>query len=420
MYKYQILKKINFQLIVSIAIVIASLLTYNFTVTFDSYLYLNSAEHIFSKNFILEYQWLREPGYPLILKLIAIFYQTDFIYVLVQSAMLSISFFLYYTVFFGNRSLSKLSKFLVMSIVLNPYYITWASTVLQVAPITLCLAMITFMINKNYEKIASRDILYWIAVNLFCLSIAFNIGAISIICNLIVFIKLSISSKILLKEIAIVSSVFLITAFAWLSYKEKVLSETKGIQSGWNTDYFSSANQLLLPIELNSLTKVLEHSTILTGLSNLGNRESESSGYVNLVYGASETCAIWYPTEFTYVATKIQESIQTTCSSKVINLIFSRFNFTGEILWQISSALVWFSFVWVFMYFKKKETYIIIPSFFLLASYSTLIFTIDRYILPIYLVGLFMFIRIFDHLIKNMNLFFQIKVLGKTKFPKTI
>jgi hypothetical protein len=104
----------------------------------------------------------------------------------------------------------------------------------------------------------------------------------------------------------------------------------------------------------------------------------------------------------------------------VINQIFSRFNFTGEILWQISSALVWFSFVWVFIYFKKKEAYIIIPSFLLLASYSTLIFTIDRYILPIYLVGLFMFIRIFDHLIKNMNLFFQIKVLGKTKFPKTI
>jgi hypothetical protein len=364
---------------------------------------------MFSKNFILEYQWLREPGYPLILKLIAIFYQTDFVYVFVQSAMLSISFFLYYTVFFGNVSLSKLSKFLIIFIVLNPYYITWASTVLQVAPITLCLAMITYMINKNYEYIASKDIIYWIAINLFCLSIAFNIGAISIICNLIVFIKHSVSRKILLKEMAIVSSIFLITAIAWLSYKEKVLSETKGIQSGWNTDYFSSANQLLLPIELNSLTKVLEHSTILTGLSNLGNRESESSGYVNLIYGASETCAIWYPTEFTYVATKIQESIQTTCSSKVINQIFSRFNFTGGILWQISSALVWLSFVWVFMYFKKKEAYIIIPSFLLLASYSTLIFTIDRYILPIYLVGLFMFIRILDYIIKKIELIFKMK-----------
>jgi hypothetical protein len=323
--------------------------------------------------------------------------------------MLSISFFLYYNIFFGNVALSKLSKFLIIFIVLNPYYITWASTILQVAPITLCLAMITYMINKNYEYIASKDIIYWIAINLFCLSIAFNIGAISIICNLIVFIKHSISRKILLKEIAIVSSIFLITALAWLSYKEKVLSETKGIQSGWNADYFSSANQLLLPIELNSLTKVLEHSTILTGLSNLGNRESESSGYVNLIYGASETCAIWYPTEFTYVATKIQESIQTTCSSKVINQIFSRFNFTGGILWQISSALVWLSFVWVFMYFKKKEAYIIIPSFLLLASYSTLIFTIDRYILPIYLVGLFMFIRILDYIIKRIELIFKMK-----------
>ena len=73
------------------------------------------------------------------------------IYVIIQSAMLSISFFLYYNIFFGNVALSKLSKFLIIFIVLNPYYITWASTVLQVAPITLCLAMITYMINKNYE-----------------------------------------------------------------------------------------------------------------------------------------------------------------------------------------------------------------------------------------------------------------------------
>jgi hypothetical protein len=93
----------------------------------------------------------------------------------------------------------------------------------------------------------------------------------------------------------------------------------------------------------------------------------------------------------------------------VINQIFSRFNFTGGILWQISSALVWLSFVWVFMYFKKKEAYIIIPSFLLLASYSTLIFTIDRYILPIYLVGLFMFIRILDYIIKRIELIFKMK-----------
>ena len=40
-----------FPLALSMLIVIISLLTYNFAVTFDGYLYLNSAHYLFKENF---------------------------------------------------------------------------------------------------------------------------------------------------------------------------------------------------------------------------------------------------------------------------------------------------------------------------------------------------------------------------------
>ena len=111
--------KINiFPLSLSILIMIISLLTYNFAVTFDGYLYLNSAHYLFKENFILEYQWLREPGYPFLLKIIEIISPIDIMYVFIQSLMTSISFLLFYHIFFRNKKISLFSKAFIIFIVL--------------------------------------------------------------------------------------------------------------------------------------------------------------------------------------------------------------------------------------------------------------------------------------------------------------
>jgi len=64
--KYSIIK---FPAFIGLIIIIISLTSANFVVTHDGYLYLNSANYLFKTNFELEYQWLREPGYPIILRL---------------------------------------------------------------------------------------------------------------------------------------------------------------------------------------------------------------------------------------------------------------------------------------------------------------------------------------------------------------
>ena len=398
----RIIKNNLFPISMSIIIMIVSLATYNFLVTFDGYLYLNSANYLFKNNFILEYQWLREPGYPLLLKIIGSVYQGDFMYVLAQSFMLSLSFYIYYKLFFKNIKLTYLSKIIVIVIVLNPYFLTWASTILQVASITFSLALISLMISRNMNEIKTTDVFCWVLINLFCLSIAFQIGLISIICNVFIFVRYSFRNSVKIKEIAIVTFIFFITSLTWLEYKDNVLESTKDSQSGWNIDYFSSGSQLLLPIDLKLIPTVVNHSMLLTGTAELGNRETESYGLVESVFNGGDTCGVWFPTEFTYSAAIVQNSIHTTCSLSLLNSLFSKLNFTGYILWQISSVFLWLGFVWIILMYKKDKAFIILPAYLLLISYSFLIFTIDRYILPVYIVGLFIFVSLVDYIIHKL------------------
>jgi hypothetical protein len=71
------------------------------------------------------------------------------------------------------------------------------------------------------------------------------------------------------------------------------------------------------------------------------------------------------------------------------------------LLWQISSLFLWLSFVWIIFLFKSSKSFIVLPAYLLLISYSFLIFTIDRYILPTYIFGLFMFVSLIEFFINK-------------------
>jgi hypothetical protein len=206
----------------------------------------------------------------------------------------------------------------------------------------------------------------------------------------------------MLKEIIISLLIFFVISTTWLSYKNNVMESTKEIQSGWNVNY-SSGSQLILPIDWNLLPTVFNHSMSLTGINSLGNRETESYGLVNSVFNGGNTCGVWFPTDYAYSANFIQNLIQTRCSSNYFNSLLSKFNDVGSVFWQISSLFLWLSLIWFVLMLKTNRAFIVMPAFLLLISYSFLIFTIDRYILPTYIVGLFMFVTFIEFTLKKTS-----------------
>ena len=398
--KYSIIK---FPTFIGLLIVVISVISTNFVVTHDGYLYLNSANNLFKTNFELEYQWLREPGYPIILRLVSEFFQIDYAYVLIQSLMLSTSFYIFYTVFFYKEKTNILTKSFIVIIVINPYFFGWSSTILQVAPITLCLALITLMIHKSQNGISIRDHLFWNIVNIFCWSIALQIGIISFLCH---FAAMLIYSKIKnqMKYFAISLFVFGSIAGTWMTYKNYVLASTQNIQSGWNSNVdnaFTSGEKLLLPLNRDVFKNAFKSSLNLTGLKSPFNREIESEG---ILKNAFDGCTVWYPTENTYIAGQIQSSITTNCKVKELSAVFLGLVPLGTFLWQISNIFLWIAIAQLLFFYRNKSRLLLLPTVLLFLSYTVLIFSIDRYILPTYLVPLILLSKIMNSLVQKFSL----------------
>jgi hypothetical protein len=398
--KYSIIK---FPAFIGLIIIIISLTSANFVVTHDGYLYLNSANYLFKTNFELEYQWLREPGYPIILRLVSEFFRIDYAYILIQSLMLSTSFYIFYAVFFYKEKTNILTKIFVIIIVINPYFFGWSATILQVAPITLCLALITLMIHKSQNGISTRDHLYWNIVNIFCWSIALQIGIISFLCHISAILIYS-NFKNQMKYLGISLIVFGSIAGTWTNYKNGVLESTQNIQSGWNSNLdnaFTSGEKLLIPLNKDVFKNAFKSSLNLTGLNSPFNREIESEGILKNVF---EGCAVWYPTGNTYIAGLIQSSITTYCKAKNLSVVFLGLIPLGTFLWQISNIFLWIAIFQLLFLYRNKHSLILLPTVLLFLSYTVLIFSIDRYILPTYLVPLMLLTKMINSLVQKFSL----------------
>jgi hypothetical protein len=358
-----------FPAFISFLLIIIPLLSANFVVTHDGYLYLNSANSLFKQNFELDYQWLREPGYPIILRLVSEFFRIDYSYILIQSLMLAVSFYIFYAVFFYKEKTNILTKIFVVIIIINPYFFGWSSTILQVAPITLCLALITLMIHKSQNGITTRDHLFWNIVNIFCWSIALQIGIISFLCHVAAILIYS-NFKNQMKYLGISLIVFGSIAGTWTNYKNGVLESTQNIQSGWNSNVdnaFTSGEKLLIPLNKDVFKNAFKSSLNLTGLNSPFNREIESEGILKNVF---EGCAVWYPTGNTYIAGQIQSSIITNCKANELSAVFLGLVPLGAYLWQISNIFLWIAIFQLLFFYRNKHSLILLPTVLLFLSYK--------------------------------------------------
>jgi hypothetical protein len=307
--------------------------------------------------------------------------------------MLSVSFYIFYYIFFGKVKIGKLTKVFLTIVVINPYFFGWSSTVLQVAPITLCLSLITLMIYKSLDGINKIDFFYWNLVTIICWSIALQIGIISILCQFVI-ILINSGPITHIKQLLISVIIFSLISGSWIFYKNNVIQRTQNLQSGWNSDLnnaFTSGTKLLIPINEDIFKNILQGSINLTGLKTRFNRVIESEG---ILQNAFDGCAVWYPTENTYIAGQLQKFIDTHCNTGQASSIFSGFIPIGIIFWQISNIFLWVAFIELIGAYRKRASLVFLPTVLLVISYSALIFSIDRYILPTYIIGLMIPARI--------------------------
>jgi len=172
-----------------------SLISAPFVSFYDSYLYLNSADVLFTQEFTVEYQWFREPLYPILLKFVSsLFGKNDFSYTILHSIFFLASIFLISKSFNLLRNYKSLTFILLAIFMFNPYLIAWTSMILQTSLFIFFLSLYTFLFFKfkTFQRINNKE---WFFVNLFALSFAIQILAVGLICQLILNTYLLIKFK---------------------------------------------------------------------------------------------------------------------------------------------------------------------------------------------------------------------------------
>ena len=129
----------------------------------DGWFYLSNGKSIFSEQMDLYYYWVREPGYPLLIRLLTtLFGNQDFMLVCLQSAMMTIALIL--VMRFAGHEISstktKIGYLAVFTSILTPQFFGYSSTILK-QPLLVFLTALTVANVRLIQKRRKKQLLSW-------------------------------------------------------------------------------------------------------------------------------------------------------------------------------------------------------------------------------------------------------------------
>ncbi len=141
-------KTISFRaaaLIIVATVAVVSCTVVSFQASVDGVLYIANAKSLFTNDFSRDYVLYREPGYPLFLRIVHYFGDSDLLLIFVQSLCLGLAGFI--ALYAIRRALGRSSVTIVQVVVttvllLNPMYLIYSGLVLQQALFALQLAFV--------------------------------------------------------------------------------------------------------------------------------------------------------------------------------------------------------------------------------------------------------------------------------------
>jgi len=384
--------------IISIAIV-------GLTIYPDSYLYFNSASVMFTDNFSGGYQFVREPGYPLIIKFILLLVeifniQFDYLLIGVQSLML----------FFSIVALSKAYQvkstktnlLILIASILNPVYLSLSGQLLQTTSLIFCTSICAYCVSIAIKRSELRkmDYLFIGIATSFSYLIGLQVGILFVIPILLILLKkifISTEVKSYRNEVLLIVSILSIVSL-WQIFKSSEIDVSGGKSNGLVVNSF----------ELISLNTFKIDSTDLSTFQNVMslnlNQFSEIEILARNALGGNK-CGIWYPTTEAYIASVMDEKISSKCRDNLLRNFSNNLIDSGLILYRfiIITYLIGVAF---FLFTRKWRLFLIsTPALFLHLEYTLINFNVDRYGAPLYLFGVLIFVTIVSSITSGLKVY---------------
>lgn len=155
--------KRTFFLLITIGIVV-SMTGFPTALWRDSWFYLANAQSIFSDDMQSFYYWVREPGYPLLIRLVTeIFGKQDLTLVVIQSVMMSLAILIVvkYGSFQGESKRPRFVKSAILIGIFTSQYFGYSATLLK-QPLLVFLSALTVVAIRYIQSRRGRPITTWL------------------------------------------------------------------------------------------------------------------------------------------------------------------------------------------------------------------------------------------------------------------
>jgi hypothetical protein len=382
------------------------------TVAFDSYLYVQSSRHVFGAGALEGYHWIREPLYPLIIKIIrAAAGNADIWLIWTQLGALVMAAHLASRAVLGQRSRWVLGTAIVAS--LNPMALGYAGAVLQTTWIMLALAANCALIAAAWRDPAPRAGRYMftlIALTVLSAYLSFQLAYLSLATGFALGIRLlhasptspvvSVRDKLgrpalfwasLATGVAIGLGAVVIGVVSlqpWVAYKTAVTGGAETDEMGLsNTAGLSPTQKLASLVSDPAATAVgmTSRPLELLGLRTPLHEENPVFGFGP--FSPEQRCGkLFWAETMPGPVEETRQLLQPTCKSRIVHGAIGLFARPGAWLYR-ASTIALIAAIPILLIARRWEALLLGPPVLLLLLYAAIDASNDRYGFPVYPIG---------------------------------
>jgi len=366
------------------------------TITWDSYLYLVSSQKLFSSEFLSWFHWLREPFYPVFLRIFYVNGLFDLNLIGLFQGMLHATglFLIFYCFYQLNFFKTFVAKFLILLTLLISILITinYSTYILQQSLIVFFMGLFVILLYSIYINRGFSTFSFFLSLVLIFLTSSFTILLLPIPL-IIIFIGLFISNRLNLRHLALIIFALLAFNLPWNIIKyQTVTSNISKYPEGLSSFIFLKSdlslsedqNKVKSKIQLTGagVLSTLGISDELSGVTFTGGIAGEHFLFASPLKLNDRPCALLYPGPDIYV-NEFNNKFQNTCHQLPLFKFFEQLNSFVQIF---SPIFNFFAFILVVYFSLRKNLMVLvlwIPPFLSQVPYWIGGYYGSRYGLPV-------------------------------------
>jgi hypothetical protein len=395
----------NFLIWPTLGSLIASAM-YSTKITVDGYFYLSSSRALFSNQMETHYFWIRDPGYPLFLRIIqATFGNADVWIICVQAFLLIIPISLLCRIAFAGQSRMNaiVTPLLLLFAILTPQYMGYSAIILKQP---LIVFLIGFMPILPWLALRLRRLRHFPIFSVCLFVINFLAISLTITTTYVVFFltPLLIFALVWRPDLCFTrqaSRELLIRAVIALVATALPISLSSAIfNSWWNgvRDAHSTDSSTELVVGGNQLGRWFDspfdsiedsvhdaRALLMLGPTDNANGVQENQLYTSIQAHPTWRCGAADSFESEPYTTFGRQAVSFTCRSQVMHSLTSIFHRSGSIAYQTMNGIGVIAVVALIIRRRFRLLMLVSPVLLFAGLYSFgNVFVVDRYGLPVF------------------------------------